>query len=115
MRGSFVAQQSGNYRIHITDVEGFTNRDPINYTLTVRRDAAPDVNIVLPARDTVLDNEMLVELQVEAADDYGIQALQLVYHVEAEGAEEINVPLKRWGVENAPVRRSDLRIIHMGC
>ncbi len=106
MRGSFVAQQSGNYRIHITDVEGFTNRDPINYTLTVLRDAAPDVNIVSPARDTVLDNEMLVELQVEAADDYGIQALQLVYHVEAEGAEEIKVPLKRWGVENVPVRRS---------
>ena len=106
MRGSFVAQQSGNYHIHITDVEGFTNRDPINYTLTVRKDAPPDVNIVSPERDTVLDNTMLVELKVEATDDYGIRELQLVYHVEAEGAEEMNVPLKRWGVENAPVRRS---------
>lgn len=106
MRGSFIARQSGNYHIHITDVEGFTNRDPINYTLTVLKDAPPDVNIVSPARDTILDNAMLVELKVEATDDYGIQALQLLYHVEAEGAEEINVPLKRWGVENAPVRRS---------
>ena len=106
MRGSFVAQQSGNYHIHITDVEGFTNRDPINYTLTVRKDAPPDVNIVSPERDTVLDNAMLVELKVEATDDYGIQELQLLYHVEAEGAEEMNVPLKRWGVGNAPVRRS---------
>ena len=106
MRGSFVAQQSGNYHIQITDVEGFTNRDPINYTLTVFRDAAPDVNIVSPARDTVLDNAMLVELEVEAADDYGIQELQLVYHVEVEGAEEMNVPLKRWDVLNAPARRS---------
>ena len=106
MRGSFMAQQSGNYRIQITDVEGFTNREPINYTLTVFKDAAPDVNIVSPARDTVLDNAMLVDLKVEATDDYSIQALQLVYRVEAEGAEEINVPLKRWGVENAPVRRS---------
>ena len=106
MRGSFVAQQSGNYHIHITDVEGFTNRDPINYTLTVFRDAAPDVNIVSPARDTVLDNAMLVELEVEAADDYGIQELQLVYRVEAEGTEEMNIPLKRWDVLNAPARRS---------
>ena len=106
MRGSFVAQQSGNYHIHITDVEGFTNRDPINYALTVLKDAPPDVNIVSPERDTVLDNAMLVELKVEATDDYGIQELQLLYHVEAEGAEEMNVPLKRWGVENAPVRRS---------
>ena len=106
MQGSFIAQESGNYRIQITDVEGFTNREPINYTLTVFKDAAPDVNIVSPARDTVLDNAMLVDLKVEATDDYGIQALQLVYRIEAEGAEEINVPLKRWGVENAPVRRS---------
>ncbi|MDE0016894.1 MAG: hypothetical protein OXU51_11945 [Candidatus Poribacteria bacterium] len=106
MRGSFIAQESGNYRIQITDVEGFTNREPINYTLTVFKDTAPDVNIVTPARDTVLDNAMLVDLKVEATDDYGIQALQLVYRVEAEGAEEVNIPLKRWGVENVPVRRS---------
>ena len=106
MRGSFIAQQSGNYHIQITDVEGFTNREPINYTLTVFKDAAPDVNIVSPARDTVLDNAMLVDLKVEATDDYGIQALQLVYRIEAEGAEEVNVPLKRWGVEDAPIRRS---------
>ena len=106
MRGSFIAQQSGNYRIQITDVEGFTNREPINYTLTVFKDAAPDVNIVSPARDTVLDNAMLVDLKVKAIDDYGIQALQLVYRIEAEGAEEVNVPLKRWGMEDAPVRRS---------
>ena len=106
MRGSFIAQQSGNYHIQITDIEGFTNREPINWTLTVFKDTAPDVNIVSPARDTVLDNTMLVDLTVEATDDYGVQALQLVYRVEAEGAEEVIIPLKRWGVENAPVRRS---------
>ena len=106
MRGSFIAQQSGNYHIQITDIEGFTNREPINWTLTVFKDTAPDVNIVSPARDTVLDNTMLVDLTVEATDDYGVQALQLVYRVEAEGAEEVIIPLKGWGVENAPVRRS---------
>ena len=106
MQGSFIAQQSGRYHIHITDVEGFANRDPVNYTLTVFEDAVPDVSIVAPARDTVLDNSMLVELKVEAADDYGIQELQLVYRVEIEAAEEVNVPLKRWGVVNADVRRS---------
>ncbi len=106
IQGSFIAQQSQRYHIHITDSEGFMNRDPINYTLTVFEDAVPDVSIVAPARDTVLDNSMLVELKVEATDDYGIQALQLVYRVEVEGAEEVNVPLKRWGIEGADVRRS---------
>ena len=106
IRGSFIAQQSERYHIRITDVEGFINRDPINYTLTVFEDAVPDVSIIAPARDAILDNTMLVELEVEATDDYGIQELQLVYRVEIEDAEEVNVPLKRWGIGEADVRRS---------
>jgi len=106
IQGSFIARQTENYRIYITDVDGFTNRDPVNWTITVFEDAAPDVTIVAPARDTVLDDAMLVELKVEATDDYGIQELQLVYRVESEGAEEVNVPLKRWAVEDALSQRS---------
>ena len=106
IEGSFIAQQSENYHIQITDLEGFTNRDPVKYMLTVLEDAAPDVAIVEPARDTVLDDAMLVELKVEATDDYGIQELQLVYRVESEGAEEVNVPLKRWDSAGTAVRRS---------
>ena len=106
IEGSFIARQTENYRIYITDVDGFTNRDPVNWTITVLEDAAPDVTIVAPARDTVLDDAMLVELKVEATDDYGIQELQLVYRVESEGAEEVNVPLKRWAVEDALSQRS---------
>ena len=106
IQGSFIAQQSGNYHIRITDVDGFANRDPVNYTLTVFEDAVPEVSIVAPARDTVLDNSMLVELKVEVTDDYGVQELQLVYRVEVEGGEEVNVPLKRWDVKGADVRRS---------
>ena len=106
IQGSFIAQQSENYHIQITDVEGFTNRDPVKYMLTVLEDAAPDVAIIEPARDTVLDDTMLVELKVEATDDYGIQELQLVYRVESEGAEEMNVPLKRWDSVGTDVRRS---------
>ncbi len=106
IRGAFIARESENYRIHITDTDGFTNRDPVSRTITVLEDTAPDVNIVAPARDTVLDDAMLVELKVEATDDYGIQELQLVYRVESEGAEEVKVPLKRWGVEDALSHRS---------
>ena len=106
IQGSFVARQSENYRIYITDVDGFTNRDPVNRTITVLEDAVPEVTIVAPARDTVLDDAMLIELKVEATDDYGIQELQLVYRVESEGAEAVNVPLKRWEVEDTLSQRS---------
>ena len=106
IQGAFIARESENYRIHITDSDGFTNRDPVSRTITVLEDTAPDVNIVAPARDTVLDDAMLVELKVEATDDYGIQELQLIYRVESEGAEEVKVPLKRWGLEDALSHRS---------
>ncbi len=106
IQGAFIARESENYRIHITDSDGFTNRDPVSRTITVLEDTAPDVNIVAPARDTVLDDAMLVALQVEATDDYGIQELQLVYRVESEGAETVKVPLKRWDVEDALSHRS---------
>ena len=112
IRGIYIAKQTENYRIRITDTEGFENRDPINYTLTVFKDTPPEVNIISPARDTVLDNAMLIELEVEASDDYGIQELQLVYRVEAEGAEEVNIPLKRWNDPNVPVRRS-VSVVYM--
>ena len=106
IQGSFVARQTENYRIYITDVDGFTNRYPVNWTITVLEDTAPDVTIVAPARDTVLDDAMLVELKVEATDDYGIQELQLVYRVESAGASAVNVPLKRWAVEDSLSQRS---------
>ncbi len=106
LSGVLIAQQTEGYRIRITDAEGFTNRDPINYTLTVYKDTPPEVNIVSPARDTVLDNAMLIELEAEASDDYGIQELQLVYRVEIEDAQDMTVPLKRWDIQNASARRS---------
>ena len=95
--GTFIAKKSENYSIRLIDAEnGLTNRNPIRYTVNVIKDAAPDVDIIEPARDSVLDDAMFVEIKVEATDDYGIQALQLVYRVEREDAVEVNVPLKQW-------------------
>lgn len=97
IRGTFIAQKSENYRIRLTDVEdNLTNRAPIRWTLNVVKDAVPAVDIIEPARDSVLGDAMFVELKVEATDDYGVQALQLVYWIEREGAAEVNVPLKLW-------------------
>lgn len=95
--GTFIAQKSETYSIRLRAVEGgLTNRNPIRYTVNVIKDAAPEVALIEPARDSVLDDAMFVALKVEATDDYGVQALQLIYRIEREGAEEVNVPLKQW-------------------
>ncbi len=106
IRGSFTAQQTDTYHIAITDTEGFPNPDPVNYTMTVLEDAVPKVALIAPGRDTVLDDAMLVDLKIEATDDYGIQALQLVYRIESEGTEPVTLPLKRWEQGDREARRS---------
>ncbi len=106
IKGSFIAKQAGTYHIHIQDTEGLTNTAPLTYTLNVFKDAAPQVEIVEPGKDLVLDDDMLVKLKVEAADDYGIQALQLVHHIQKENADDVTVTLKQVPTSTSPPQKS---------
>lgn len=106
IEGSFVAQQAGTYHIHIQDTDGLTNIDPLVYTLNVYKDTPPQVEIIEPAKDLVLDNDMLVELKIEATDDYGLQALQLVHRIQKENAIDKIVPLKQIPSNTTPPQTS---------
>ncbi len=104
--GSFIAKQAGTYHIQIQDTDGLTNTDPLTYTLNVFKDAAPQVEIIEPGKDLVLDNDMLVKLKVEATDDYGIQALQLVHRIQKENADDVTVTLKQVPSTTSPPQTS---------
>lgn len=106
MNGSFIAQQATKYHIELLDTDGLTNNNPLSYTLDVSKDAAPQVEIIEPGRDLVLDNDMLVKLNVEATDDFGIQALQLVYRIQKETAADITVTLKQMPSTTSPPQNS---------
>ena len=106
IKGSFVAQQAGTYHIHIQDIDGLTNSDPLVYTLNVYKDTPPQVEIIEPAKDIVLDNDMLVNLKVEATDDYGLQALQLVYRIQKENVDDKFVLLKQIPPDTTPPQTS---------
>ena len=95
IEGSFIAQQAGTYHIQIQDTDGLTNTDPLVYTLNVYKDTPPKVEIMEPGKDLVLDNDMLVKLKIEATDDYGIQALQLVHRIQKENVDDKIVTLKQ--------------------
>ncbi|MCE2400497.1 hypothetical protein J4G08_06365 [Candidatus Poribacteria bacterium] len=106
IKGSFIAKQAGKYHIQIQDTDGLTNTDPLTYTLNVFKDTAPQVEIIEPGKDLVLDNDMLVKLKVEATDDYGIQALQLVHRIQKENTDDITVTLKQVPTSTAPPQTS---------
>ncbi len=104
--GSFVAKEAGTYHIHIQDVDGLANSDPLTYTINVFKDSPPQVEIIEPGRDIVLDNDMLVNLKVEATDDYGLQTLQLVHRIQKETANDKIVTLKQVPATTTPPQSS---------
>lgn len=94
MKGSFIAEQASTYHIRIQDEHGLSNKVPLTYTLNVFKDAAPQVDIIEPGKDLVLDTDLIVSLKVDATDDYGLQNVQLVYRIQKDDFNPIKTTLK---------------------
>ncbi len=102
LSGSFIVQRSEKYHIELIDTNSLPNAQPIVYTIHAIEDTEPQIEIVAPGKDVVLDDSMIVSLQLDAKDDYGVERIQLVYRV--EGADDaIAVPLKEWNPADTPV------------
>lgn len=102
LSGSFIVQRSEKYRIELIDTNSISSAQPIVYTIHAIGDTEPQIEIVAPGKDVVLDDSMIVSLQLDAKDDYGVERIQLVYRV--EGADDaITVPLKEWYPADTPV------------
>lgn len=78
-QGSFVPRTGGTFGWSFTDGEGSPAALlPPELVLAVVPDSAPSVAILLPSPDTLLPSNLRQPLVIEAADDYGLQALELV-------------------------------------
>ena len=95
LSGSFIVQRSEKYHIELIDTDSVSNAQPIVYTLHAIEDTAPQIDIVAPSKDVVLDDSMIISLQLDAKDDYGVEKIQLVYRVEGTD-DDVAVPLKKW-------------------
>ncbi|MFQ6041302.1 MAG: hypothetical protein ACE5PV_10640, partial [Candidatus Poribacteria bacterium] len=98
--GSFRIQHSSKYHILLTDTEGVSNSKPIQYVIRAIKDKEPQVEILKPGEDIVLDDSMLIPLEISALDDYGVKTVRLVYRIEGQEEEhtvslkELNKPLE---------------------
>ena len=102
MKGSFIAKQASTYHIHIQDEHGMSNKVPLKYTLNVFKDEAPQVDIIEPGKDLVLDTDLIVRLKVDATDDYGLQNVQLVYRIQKDDFNPIKTTLKNVPKNTSP-------------
>ena len=106
--GSWRPQVSGVYPWHFTDTEGNPAEvTPPPLELTLVPDSAPDVAVLLPGKDTLLPVTLRQPLVLEAADDYGLDRLELVvYRVTAFGdrLEPVVSPMQVGGTRGALLR-----------
>ena len=70
--------KDGTYVIHITDREGYTNRNPITYYIRAEPDQKPIVRIASPGKDTSVALRAHIPLGIKAADDFGLAKIELV-------------------------------------
>lgn len=88
--GSFVPASDGRYRWRMLDREGGAlGVDPRPLEVTLTPDGPPSVRLILPGRDTLLPPGHRQPLVVEAEDDYGVTAVEIVaWRISAAGTRE---------------------------
>ena len=79
----FKTEDSFRFTVRATDTDGFENRTPLEYQITVHEDAKPMVVIDEPRQSEDRTPNATVPLRLSADDDYGFDSVDLV--VEGKG------------------------------
>ena len=74
-------KKDDTYVMHVEDVLGLVNPNPLEYRVRALPDEAPFIRVLEPGGDRDLDESMKVELRFSALDDYGLGPIQLVWEV----------------------------------
>ena len=82
------------YRVALTDRDGVGNRAPIRYTVQVLRDGPPEVAIAEPGPEADLPESQQVRLQIDAADDFGVSRVDLVFRVGRGPEKRLSLPVE---------------------
>ncbi len=92
-KGIFRATKAGFYTIVVEDDEGLKNEDPIEYSIRVRMDEYPMVEITSPGVDVDLTEDMRLPLSILAEDDYGFSSFRLAYFVQKSPKDTLRVAI----------------------
>ena len=93
LEGDLVLARDDSYRIRLADADGLRTDTDTEYFIRLMDDRPPDVRILRPAGDQQITPLEEVAIEARAEDDYGIEALDLVYSV--PGGPSKSVPFAR--------------------
>ncbi|HEV8358308.1 MAG TPA: DUF4175 family protein [Gemmatimonadales bacterium] len=91
LTGAFRVTRDGFYRVDLVAPDGTVVPGAVQYVIEALEDRAPSITIEQPGRDTKVTSVEEVTIAVKAADDYGVQGVELAYSV--NGAPEQRVAL----------------------
>lgn len=74
-----------DYSFRLEDEEGIRSRPGLPFRIDLVPDLPPEVDLIAPAADTVLDRDGQLPLSFRAKDDFGIASFQLIWKVLADG------------------------------
>ncbi len=93
LRAKISVERPGYYRVELRGPKGEMHRASSEYSIQVLSDLPPILQVRRPGRDIKAHKIDEIFVEVEAEDDYGIGALELVYSV--TGADESTETLMR--------------------
>lgn len=79
----FNVRNESGYKILIKDVYGFSNINPITYSIKILADEPPSIAMISPNENVKLGTDGKISLVIKIADDYGFSALNLNYKLSA--------------------------------
>lgn len=87
LSGNFNIVNNGRYTVAMTDSAGYPNPEPIWYDIQVLEDYPPTIEIIYPAENVDLNEDMVLPLDVSITDDYGFGKMNLVWWIESDGKQ----------------------------
>lgn len=95
LKGNMVVTKSEIYNIVVRDENGFSNKDPLQYTIKSLPDSYPSIEVLEPAADLEVDEGELIKFKYLAKDDFGIKEVNILYK---EGdSEEKQIAVEKYG------------------
>jgi len=79
---SFIIKEDGEFSIHLTDLRGITNRNPIPFKLQMIPDLTPEMTIIQPPPIVELGGDQSIPIMMMIEDDFGFSNLQLAYEIQ---------------------------------
>lgn len=67
------------YKLQLRDQSGRSNRDPVEFRMTVAPNREPDLKVTFPSRDLRVSSLQELMLEARASDDFGLKGMGLIY------------------------------------